>query len=80
MAQPPGRFQARSNETLQENLNRGEPAILASYGLIGSILLFGGAGYAIDRWTKSSPVFLLIGLVIGLAIGFYGLVKAASTH
>ena len=31
-------------ESMQSNLNRGEPAIMTSYGMIGAIMLLGGAG------------------------------------
>jgi len=36
-------------ESMQGNRNRGEPAIVASYALIGAIMLLGGAGWAADR-------------------------------
>jgi len=37
-------------EAMQANLDRNEPAIFASYGLIGAILLLGGIGFAADRY------------------------------
>src|SRR5262249_54027137 len=37
-------------ESMQANLDRNEPAIFASYGLIGAILLLGGIGFAVDRY------------------------------
>ena len=58
-------------ESMQGNLNRGEPAIVASYGLIGAIMLLGGAGWAADRYFHTGPWCLLGGLVAGLGIGFY---------
>jgi F0F1-type ATP synthase assembly protein I len=72
---PDRRYLARSIRALQGNLDRGEPAIFASYGLIGAILLLGGAGYLLDRWLDTSPWFLLAGLLAGLVVGFYGLVR-----
>lgn len=69
-------FLSDSNKALQENLDRNEPRILASYGLVGSILLFGGIGYALDRWQDTSPWFLLFGLLVGIVFGFFGLVKS----
>jgi F0F1-type ATP synthase assembly protein I len=50
----------------------------ASYALIGALLLFGGIGYAIDQWQGTSPWFLLGGLILGMIVGFYELVKATK--
>ena len=50
--------------------------MMASYTLIGSILLLGGIGFGVDRWMGTSPWGLLVGLVIGLIVGFYELAKA----
>ena len=54
---------ARANAALQDNLQRAEPRIVASYALIGAILLLGGVGYALDRWFSSAPWGLLTGLI-----------------
>ena len=70
-----GDFLARSLRYLQDNVRRSGPAAAASYGLIGAIMLFGGFGYAIDRWRGTSPWFLLGGLMLGLIVGFYDLAK-----
>ena len=69
-------FLARSFQYLQDNVRRSGPAAAASYTLVGSIVLFGGVGYAIDRWRGTSPGFLLGGLLLGLLVGFYDLAKA----
>lgn len=66
--------QARANAALQDNLTRAEPRIMASYALIGAILLFGGLGYALDRWFASAPWGLLAGLLVGFLIGFSNLI------
>ena len=66
---------ARSAKFLQENIRRSGPAALASYTLIGAILLLGGIGYAVDRWIGTSPWFLIVGLFTGIIIGFYELAK-----
>jgi F0F1-type ATP synthase assembly protein I len=70
-----GFFLARSAKVLQENLRRAGPAVLASYSLIGAILLLGGIGYALDRWRGTSPWFLIVGLFTGIIVGFYELAK-----
>jgi F0F1-type ATP synthase assembly protein I len=51
-------------------------AMMASYTLIGSIIVFGGLGAGLDRWLSTSPWFLLGGLLLGLIVGFYELAKA----
>ena len=60
-------------QELQDNLDRGKPEIYAAYGLIGAIVLFGGLGLVADRYFGTTPWCLLLGLVAGLAIGFYQL-------
>jgi F0F1-type ATP synthase assembly protein I len=66
---------ARSFRYLQESVRRSGPAAAASYTLIGSIILLGGIGYAVDEWRGTSPWFLLGGLLLGLIVGFYDLAK-----
>jgi F0F1-type ATP synthase assembly protein I len=70
-----GLFLARSLRFLQENLRRSGPAVVAGYTLIGAIGLFGGLGYALDAWRGTSPWFLVGGLLLGVAVGFYELAK-----
>lgn len=65
----------RSTKALQENITRAAPAMAASYSLVGAIFLFAAIGYGADRWLGTSPWFLLAGLVLGVVIGFYELIK-----
>lgn len=67
---------ARSVKSLQDSVRRAGPAAAASYTLIGAILLLGGIGYAIDAWRGNSHVFLVSGLVLGIVVGFYELVRS----
>jgi F0F1-type ATP synthase assembly protein I len=62
-------------KALQSTISGSAPAAMASYTLIGAIILFGGIGYAIDRWVGTSPWFLFGGLILGLIVGFYELAK-----
>jgi ATP synthase protein I len=71
-------FTYGANESMQDNLDRAEPVIFAAYGIIGAILLLGGGGYVLDRWLGTQPWLLLAGLVIGLCVAFYSLVRAAA--
>jgi F0F1-type ATP synthase assembly protein I len=44
--------------------------------LMAAIGLFGGVGYALDVWIGTSkPWFLLIGLLLGVVVGFIELAK-----
>ncbi len=69
-------FLARSLQQLQANIRRAGPAATASYSLIGAILLLGGVGHLVDRWQQTEPWGLLVGLLLGLVVGFYELSKA----
>lgn len=66
---------ARSAKSLQDNVTRAGPAASASYTLIGAIILLGGIGYAVDDWQGTAPWGLFIGLILGLVVGFYELMK-----
>ena len=66
----------RSMRAFQENAQRSGPAAAAAYTLTGGILLLGGLGYAADLWLATSPWLLVSGLVLGIVVGFYGLVMA----
>ena len=68
---------ARSNRALQENLDGNAPRIMAAYGLVGAVLLFGAMGYALDRLIARPPWLLLAGLAVGIAVGGYEVITAA---
>jgi len=71
MTSPDGkRTLADTMRAWQESIQSAGPAAMASYSLIGAILLLGGLGYAIDEWQGTAPGFLLGGLVLALVYGF----------
>ena len=77
MAKKDSRFSfARSIQVFQDNVSRAGPAATASYSLVGAIVVLGGLGYAADRWFGSAPWGAFSGLMLGLVVGFYELVKA----
>jgi len=59
----------------QKIVRQSSPAATASYTLITSVLLFSIIGWYIDSLNGLSPIGILIGLFIGLIIGFYHLAK-----
>src|SRR5436190_3895182 len=67
---------SRSAKSLQENATNAGSAAGASYTLVGAILVLGGIGYAVDRWQGTSRWGLIIGLTLGVVVGFYDLVKS----
>ena len=81
MAKKDSRFSfGRSIQVFQENVSRAGPAATASYSLVGAIVVLGGVGYAVDRWLGSAPWGAFGGLMLGLVVGFYELVKATRSQ
>jgi len=64
--------------SFQKVLNQAGPAASASYSLISSILLFIFSGFYIDSYFDTSPTGIIIGMVLGLVVGFYQMVKVAK--
>lgn len=60
---------------LQKIIKQSGPAMGASYTLIAAVIIFGAIGYFIDKWQNTSPIFLLVGLLLGIIVGFYEIAK-----
>jgi len=69
---------ARSTHSFEESVSRSASALGASYTLVGAVLVLGAIGYGVDHWRGTSPWFLLSGLILGVVVGFYELVKATT--
>lgn len=69
-------FLASSMRYMQQMIRQAGPAMSGIYTLIGAILLLGGLGYIFDLWKNTTPWGLLIGLLLGIVVGFYELAKA----
>jgi F0F1-type ATP synthase assembly protein I len=65
---------------MQDTTTSAGPAAAASYTLVGAVILLGGVGYGLDRWLNSSPWCLLAGLLLGMVVGFYELIKSVSNR
>jgi F0F1-type ATP synthase assembly protein I len=52
-----------------------EPSMATAYGLIAAILVGGALGYLLDDWLDTKPWLSLLGLISGLVVGFYTLVR-----
>jgi len=71
---------SRSAKSLQDNASNAGAAAGASYTLVGGIILLGGLGYLLDKWQGTGPWGLVIGLALGIIVGFYDLVKTTTTR
>ena len=69
------KYDLRYFRSLQNILSAAGPAASASYTLSGSILIFLFLGWYFDKQNHTSPFGLLIGILLGLSIGFYHLFK-----
>jgi F0F1-type ATP synthase assembly protein I len=67
----------RAARAFQANMASAGPVAAASYTLVGGIILLGGIGYAVDRWWGTAPWGLVIGLALGIVVGFYELIRTA---
>ena len=70
---PDRRGLGESAAQFQRNLRNSAPFAAASYTLIGAIVVLGGLGYFADHWLGTSPWLLLVGLLLGVVVGFYEL-------
>jgi ATP synthase protein I len=46
-----------------------------AYGVIAAILVCGALGYALDAWLGTRPWLSMLGLMTGLVVGLYELVR-----
>ena len=54
------------------------PYLNAIWRVVGGVLVGGGAGWFLDGKLHSSPWGLIIGLFVGMAAGFYGLIQGLN--
>ena len=66
---------SKAAKSLQENATRSGTAASVSYTLVGAIILLGGLGYGFDVWRGTAPWGAFIGLMLGVVVGFYELIK-----
>ena len=66
----------QSLKQFQRFVRKSGPSASAAYTLLVAVLFLGGVGFYADHYFNSSPLFILIGLLIGLIIGFYELAKS----
>lgn len=50
----------------------------AALTLFASVVSLGGVGWLLDRWLGTKPYLLVVGIVLGAAIGFYQFIRLTS--
>ncbi len=68
----------------RRNPNESNWAVFALVGQVGwtiaiATLLGVAAGHFVDTWLKTTPIATLIGLLLGLAAGIYGVYRLISS-
>ena len=53
-------------------------AYAAALTLFASVVSFCGAGYLLDRWLGTEPWLLVVGIVLGSAVGLFEFVRLSS--
>lgn len=65
-------------EDKEETNRKSGLAYAAAFSLFASVVSGLIVGWLLDRWLKTSPWLLVTGLVLGMAAGFYELIRATS--
>lgn len=59
--------------------SRRSPYLLAAadfgYTLLASLMIFGGLGWWLDGRMRTTPLFMIAGILLGLAVAFNGLLR-----
>ena len=53
-------------------------AYAAGITLFASVVAFCGIGYLLDRWLGTEPWLLVVGIVLGSAVGLFEFVRLSS--
>lgn len=53
-------------------------AYAAGITLFASVVTFCGVGYLLDRWLGTEPWLLVVGIVLGSALGLFEFVRLSS--
>ena len=62
----------------QEQNRKSGFAYAAGLTLFASVAAFCGAGYLLDRWLGTEPWLLVVGIVLGSAVGLFEFVRLSS--
>jgi F0F1-type ATP synthase assembly protein I len=73
--QDTGDAASRVTRTLRELL----PYTQLGWQMVATVLLALGAGYLMDRWLGTKPVFLVVGMVAGIGAAIVEFIRTAQT-
>ena len=74
-----GFYQPDTNpESEAESIRKSGLVYGAVISLVGSILVFMGIGWAIDKYLQISPWGIVIGIILGAIVGFYQFIRLTS--
>lgn len=67
----------KEQEENADAIRKSSMAYAAAISLFVTVAIFLGIGWLIDRWLGKSPLFLVIGVILGAAIGLYEFYRLA---
>ncbi len=68
-------FKKSGKSDLNNAFHKATPYLNIGYVLIGSVVFFAIVGNWFDKKFDYQPLFLIIGLFVGLILGFYHMIK-----
>ena len=57
-------------ETPEQELGEGYKYISLGCAFAGGIVVFMAGGWALDRWLRLTPLFTIVGTLLGAVLGF----------
>ena len=64
-------------EQFSRIMKQAGPYMTASYTLVGAVIGLSLLGYFLDRLLDTNPWLLLLGILLGVVIGLYGVAKVS---
>jgi ATP synthase protein I len=68
------------NDDDDKDARSGAMMLSAGFSMFSCVLAGFLIGWALDKWLKTSPWMVVVGIVLGSALGFYELVRLTSRH
>jgi ATP synthase protein I len=66
------------NTENQEANRKSGIAYAAALALFAAVVSLAGVGWLLDRWLDTKPYLLVVGIVLGAAMGFYQFIRLTS--
>lgn len=63
---------------INEAFHKAAPFLNIIYVLFGAVALFAWLGNQADKTWDKSPLFIIIGVFLGLILGFYNMIKVVQ--